>query len=196
MRIHGPVTKLIDPLLGRIDLVKGSFDSARGPIDRRAFTVEAALALLAGVAITISACGTNNGPGGPTAVVPDPTPTPGPTPTPTPSPTASPSPTPKPTPGPTPTPRPTPTPAPTPSPTPTPMADKLGAISANHGHVARITGAQLTAGGALSLDIQGAASHTHTVTLSAAEVMDIAQNHKVSKVSTTDSFHNHTVTFN
>jgi hypothetical protein len=76
------------------------------------------------------------------------------------------------------------------------MADKFGAISANHGHVARITGAQLTAGGALSLDIQGTATHPHTVVLSSAEVMDIAENRRISKVSSTDLGHNHTVTFN
>ncbi len=76
------------------------------------------------------------------------------------------------------------------------MADKLGAISANHGHVARITGAQLTAGGAIALDIQGTATHTHTVAVSSGDVMDIANNRRVSRLSTTNFGHDHTVTFN
>ncbi len=125
-------------------------------LDRRTFTLEAVLAILSGVAITISssACG-----GG--------------------SPTTPNS------------------PAPTPAPTPTPSSgDKMGVVSANHGHVAIITGAQLTAGGAVNLDIKGTASHTHTVSLSAAEIVSIAANHQVSKESTNDSGHSHTVTFN
>ena len=91
---------------------------------------------------------------------------------------------------------PTPTPAPTPTPTPAATADKVGVISSNHGHVAIITAAQLTAGGALQLDIQGTATHTHTVVLSAAEVTSIAGGTKVSKESSTDASHSHTVTFN
>lgn len=142
---------------------------------RREFTLEAALALLSGVAITISGCGTG-GPGEPYGPSPQPTPTP--TPTPTPSPSTS------------------PTPSPTPSPGPTPVADEIGSISSNHGHSARITGGQLSAGGALSLNIQGASSHPHVVDLSAAEVKTIAGGGRVSKASSTNSGHSHTVTFN
>ena len=91
---------------------------------------------------------------------------------------------------------PTPTPAPTPTPTPAATGDKVGVISSNHGHVAIITGAQLTAGGALQLDIQGTATHTHTVVLTAAQVTSIAGGTKVSMESTVDSGHSHTVTFN
>jgi hypothetical protein len=65
-----------------------------------------------------------------------------------------------------------------------------------HGHSAVITGAQLTAGGALSLDIRGTATHTHTVELSGADLTAIAANTKVSMESSTDSAHSHTVTFN
>ena len=94
----------------------------------------------------------------------------------------------------------TPTSNPTPpSPTPTPTAssgDKSGTISGNHGHVAVITGAQLTTGGAISLDIQGQATHTHTVSLTAAEVTQISQGMQVAKASTTNDGHSHTVTFN
>lgn len=124
-------------------------------IDRRQFTVASAMAILSGVAITItSACGGGSG-----------------------SSPSSPS---------------------TPAPTPTPAAsgDKVGVISDNHGHSAVITGAQLTAGGALALDIKGTSTHTHTVELSAAEIASIAGNQRVSKSSSTAEGHDHTVTFN
>jgi hypothetical protein len=55
---------------------------------------------------------------------------------------------------------------------------------------------QQLAGGALQLDITGAAGHPHTVQLSAGEVRDIAEGKRVSESSSTDSGHSHTVTFN
>jgi len=91
---------------------------------------------------------------------------------------------------------PTPTPTPNPNPSPTPTGDKVGVISNNHGHVAKITGAELTAGGDLNLDITGQATHTHHVQLSAADMTAIAANQRVSKESTTDAGHSHNVTFN
>ena len=75
-------------------------------------------------------------------------------------------------------------------------ADKTGVVSANHGHVATITAAQLTAAGALELDIQGSADHPHSVSLSAGEITSIAGGQRVSKTSSTNSSHDHTVTFN
>ena len=122
-------------------------------IGRREFTVASALAMLAGVAITMSGCSSSSttGPSG------------------------------------------TPTPTPTPGTTPT---DVMGAISANHGHAASVTGAQLTAGNALVLDIRGTATHPHTVTLSQAELGQIAAGTRVSKESTSDNGHSHSVTFN
>ena len=126
--------------------------------DRRTFTLEAALAVLSGVAITISGCGGGSSPTSPG-----------------------------------------PTPAPTPTPT---TGDKTGSISLNHDHRAVITAAQLTAGGALSLNIQGGADHSHTVALNAADIADIAANQRVSRESTEDGSggiygnHGHTVTFN
>jgi len=86
----------------------------------------------------------------------------------------------------------------TPATTPTttqPPADKNGTISANHGHVAVIASAKLTAGNALVLDIQGTATHNHTVELSAAEVVQIRDGTRVAKESSATS-HTHTVTFN
>lgn len=83
----------------------------------------------------------------------------------------------------------------TPTPTPGP-GDKVGSISGNHGHSAIITGATLTAGGTLALDIHGTADHAHTVNLTGADLTSISANQRVSKESTNDSGHSHTVTFN
>ncbi len=85
---------------------------------------------------------------------------------------------------------------PTPSSTSTPLMDVAGSASADHGHVAVISGSQLMAGSAVALDIRGSADHPHTVQLSATEVMAIAQNQSVSKQSSVDVSHQHTVTFN
>jgi hypothetical protein len=122
-------------------------------LDRREFTLAAAMAALSGVAITISACGGGS------------------------SPTAS-------------------TPAPTPTSAPPAAADKTGVIGSNHGHSGTITAAQLAAGGVLSLNIQGTSAHPHTVDLTAADMTAIAGNQRVSKESSTDNGHSHSVTFN
>jgi hypothetical protein len=118
-------------------------------IGRREFTLEAILAMLSGVAITISGCGGSsyNNPTPPTTTAP-------------------------------------------------PSGGREGSISANHGHRAVITAAELTAGGAVSLDIRGTADHTHTVSLTAAQVQSIAASQRVSMVSTSSNSHDHTVTFN
>lgn len=77
-----------------------------------------------------------------------------------------------------------------------PAGGEVAAISANHGHRAVVTGAQLTAGLGLSLDIQGAATHSHAVALSGDEVVAIRGGQRISKTSTTTEVHSHTVTFN
>jgi hypothetical protein len=84
------------------------------------------------------------------------------------------------------------------TPTATPMAsgDKVGLISANHGHQAVITAAELVAGGGLSLDIRGDADHTHTITLSGTQVVSIGHGGTVTVQSTSTSAHHHDVTFN
>jgi hypothetical protein len=85
----------------------------------------------------------------------------------------------------------------TPSPTPTPQSsDKTGTISANHGHIATITGAQLTAGGDLTVELTTGNGHTHSVGLTGAEVVQIRGNQRVSKESSSTAGHSHTVTFN
>jgi hypothetical protein len=124
-------------------------DSRSTSLTRRAFTLEAALAILAGCVITISdtACG-------------------------------------KETPAPT-----------TPTPAPANPSDVNGNISANHGHVAVIMGAQITAGAAFVLDIHGTATHTHTLSISQADLTNLKNRQTITSLSTTDSGHSHTVTF-
>jgi hypothetical protein len=92
---------------------------------------------------------------------------------------------------------------PTAAPTNASTGDKAGAISNNHGHSAVITGAQLDAGGGLTLDIMGSAPHTHQVILTGAQVVDIRNGQTVTMESTvTDGgpaylgVHSHGVTFN
>lgn len=114
-------------------------------LTRREFTLEGALALLAGVTITISGCGGDSDP--PTAPSPNP-------------------------------------------------GNEVGTISANHGHTAVITGAELSAGNALSLNIQGSAPHPHTVQITAGEVQTIANGQQVTKESSNNDAHTHLVTFN
>jgi hypothetical protein len=85
------------------------------------------------------------------------------------------------------------------NPTPPPLGPgdrAASSISGNHGHIAVITGAQLTSSTTVTLDIRGQADHPHTVELSAAQVQQIAANQRVSKESTSDTGHSHTVTFN
>jgi hypothetical protein len=115
-------------------------------VTRREFTVEATLAILAGVTITIAGCGSD-----------------------------SPS---------------------SPSPTSSSSGGRTGTISANHGHSATIMSAELTAGNAISLDIRGQATHPHTVAITQAEMVQIAGSQRVSKESTSNDGHSHTVTFN
>jgi hypothetical protein len=111
-------------------------------LDRREFTLQAALALLAGVVITIDGCGGS-------------------------SPT---------------------TPAPA-------VHDVPGTISGNHGHTATITAAQITSANAVSLDIQGTATHPHTVEVTQADLRNLQSRQVVTKDSTNNSGHQHTVTF-
>jgi hypothetical protein len=70
-------------------------------------------------------------------------------------------------------------------------SDKVGIVSANHGHTATITSAQLMAGGDLSLDITGTSDHPHTVQLTGADLTQIGDGQRVSKVSSNDDAHTH-----
>jgi hypothetical protein len=91
---------------------------------------------------------------------------------------------------------PSPSPTPTPAPAP-PLADVNGSVSANHAqpHIAVITAAQITAGSAVSLNIQGMATHPHTVELAAADLVALRSRTTVTKESTNNNNHTHTVTF-
>lgn len=82
------------------------------------------------------------------------------------------------------------------APPPAAPGDVTGIVSANHGHTAVVTGAQLTAANAIAVDITGRADHGHRVELNPSELNAIASGQRVSKPSTTDLAHNHTVTFN
>ena len=76
-----------------------------------------------------------------------------------------------------------------------PLTDKAGEISSNHGHAATVTAAQQSAAGGLDLDIQGTASHTHTLSLTASEIVMIRSGSRFEKTCTGGK-HTHTVTFN
>jgi hypothetical protein len=81
--------------------------------------------------------------------------------------------------------------------TPPPSSgDAVGSISANHGHAAVVSAADLQAGNALRLNIRGDAPHNHSVDLSAAEVVAIRDRQRVSKDSSVQDAHEHTVIFN
>ncbi len=97
---------------------------------------------------------------------------------------------------------PTPTPTPAPSPPPS-QGQNIGFVTGNHPmpHVAAISAAQLSAGNGIILDISNGL-HSHTVTLTGAQVTQIAARASVSVDSSTNTHsngaepHAHTVTFN
>ena len=120
-------------------------DDAR-TLGRRNFTLQSSLAVLGGVAITVTGCSSTSGPTSP-------------------------------------------------SPTPSP-SNVTGSVAVNHGHEAVVTGAELMAANALSLNIQGAATHPHTVELTADDLAQIDDGARVSRDSSSDDGHRHTVTFN
>jgi hypothetical protein len=79
---------------------------------------------------------------------------------------------------------------------PSGQGNEVGTVSANHGHEVTVSAAQITAGQAMSVTMIGPATHTHSISLTAAQVVAIGQNQQVSVTSTTDGGHSHTVTFN
>jgi hypothetical protein len=121
--------------------------SHENSLTRRDFTIQSALAMLAGVTITISGCGDDDPPTAPS----------------------------------------------------TTATDKTGTVSTDAGHShtgAVITAAQFTAGNAITLTLTGATTHTHTVSLSQAELTQISAGTRVQKTSSNDNAHTHSVTFN
>lgn len=83
------------------------------------------------------------------------------------------------------------------SPTTPATGDVAGdvSVSGGHSHSVVITKAQIDAGNSVTLTLTGA-GHTHTVSLTAEEVMNVGDAQRVSKPSSTNSGHSHTVTFN
>lgn len=127
--------------------------TAGASLTRRDFTLAAAMAVLSGVAISVSGCGGSSysSPASPSSSDPSSTGASG---------------------------------------------NKAGTISANHGHSAVITSAQLGLSGGIALNIEGTAGHPHTVALTGADLAAIAGGQRVSKESSNDAAHSHTVTFN
>ena len=90
-----------------------------------------------------------------------------------------------------------------PTPMPTSSGNVTGVVADNHPepHVAVLTAAQLAAREALTLDISNS-RHSHTITLSGAQVTQIATKLRVSVTSSTNPHsdgsgaHAHVVTFN
>lgn len=84
-------------------------------------------------------------------------------------------------------------------PPPPPPSARSGSVSSNHGHSAIIQSAALEAGGGLSLNIQGTATHAHTVVLSATQVQNIRDGARVEVESTSaeglSGVHSHSVVF-
>ena len=107
--------------------------SRESSLGRREVTVKSAMALLSGVAITISGCG---GSGNASSSAPT-------------------------------------------SPTPTGPTSRTGVVSANHGHAAVLTSAQLSGGTAVSISIAGTAGHIHLVDRTQPELGQIAAGHQV-----------------
>jgi hypothetical protein len=67
----------------------------------------------------------------------------------------------------------------------------------NHDHSAVLLGADVVGGAAVSLGIQGQATHPHIVDLTAVEINSLRRGQQVSKTSSTGDTNNHThvVTF-
>jgi hypothetical protein len=66
-------------------------------------------------------------------------------------------------------------------------------ISSNHGHELRIPAADFDAGESKTYSIQGSSTHSHSITLSAQDLTDLKAGQKISKDSTTDAGHTHSL---
>ena len=69
-------------------------------------------------------------------------------------------------------------------------------IGSNHGHALTVPKADVAAGVEKTYDIQGTATHPHSVTLTAANFADLLQDKQVIVTSTTNGTtpHSHTIT--
>jgi hypothetical protein len=80
------------------------------------------------------------------------------------------------------------------TPSTTPSAGCGSTFDFNHGHVLTVLRSDLDSTTAVSYDILGAADHTHTVTLTAAQLATLKTGASVSVVSTNTNFHQHVIT--
>lgn len=89
-------------------------------------------------------------------------------------------------------PAPAPAPGPAPAPPPPPAAPcNAFTFSANHGHSLVIARVDLDAVVAKTYSVQGSSGHSHTVTLSPAQLAMLKAGQPVSVTSTTDAGHSH-----
>jgi hypothetical protein len=82
------------------------------------------------------------------------------------------------------------------SPTSPSIVDVSGSIFNNHGHVAVVTGDQIRAGRAITLNIRGTADHGHSLELRDDDLTRLRNGQRVERDSTTENNHTHRVTFN
>lgn len=82
--------------------------------------------------------------------------------------------------------------APGPGPGPVSMAC-TDTIAANHGHVLTVAATDLDSATDKVYDIQGSAAHTHSVTLTVADLRALKAGNTVNVVSSTTSAHEHSV---
>jgi hypothetical protein len=82
-------------------------------------------------------------------------------------------------------------------PTSAASVDVSGSIANNHtpGHVAVVTAAQVAAGRAVTLDIRGAADHSHILELTNDDVVRLQQRQRVERDASMQNTHTHRVTF-
>ncbi len=69
-------------------------------------------------------------------------------------------------------------------------------FDAGHRHSVFISDAAIAAGNAVTLTLSNSSGHSHQVTLSAQQVMDIGEGTQVVAISTNDDGHTHVVSFN
>jgi hypothetical protein len=67
-------------------------------------------------------------------------------------------------------------------------------IATNHGHDMAVAAGDITAAAAMDYDITGTADHSHTVSLTAADMDTLAAGESVSVTSSSDAGHTHQVT--
>ena len=88
----------------------------------------------------------------------------------------------------------TPMDPPTTAPTTTPSVGCGSTFDFNHGHVLTVLRSDLDSTTVVSYDIQGTADHTHTVTLTLAQLATLKSGASVTVTSTTTDYHQHVIT--